>query len=245
VRHDAEIDAKRFGQQPGQRTRRAWTPLARAVAATGDNWTLLIALTLAPGRMRVTQLQRHLPGVSAGVLERYLHQMIGLGLLTRTRFKEMPPRVELELTDAGRELLPVAGVLARWGARHLWSAPAERELVDLAALLQLLPILLEECKGLPSGLIEAVVVDREEPIRRAYRVWGGSLRLDDGSANSKAGRAARVRGDADAWISALGPACEYARLRVTGDKRLAKTILDALAGELRPGLPQWPGDRHQ
>jgi hypothetical protein len=207
--------------------------------------------------MRVTQLQRHLPGVSAGVLERSLQQMIGLGLVTRTRFKEMPPRVELELTEAGRELVPVAGVLARWGFRHLWSAPGERERVDLAALLHLLPMLLEECVGLPSGRFEAVVEDGGQPVRRAYRLQGGALRLDDsGTSNNKgkgkgagasaaAVRSAAVRGDTNAWISALGPTCEHARLRVTGDRRLAKSVLDALAGELRQGLPQWPGDRHQ
>jgi DNA-binding HxlR family transcriptional regulator len=49
--------------------------------------------------------------------------MVGLGLVTRTRFKEKPPRVELELTDAGRELVPIAEALARWGMRHADDPP--------------------------------------------------------------------------------------------------------------------------
>jgi DNA-binding HxlR family transcriptional regulator len=254
VLHEAKIDAKQLGQALSPRPRRAWTPLARAVAATGDHWTLMIALTLAPGRMRVTYLQRRLPGVSAGVLERYLAQMITLGLVTRTRFKEMPPRVELELTDAGRELLPVASALTRWGAHHLWSAPREHERVDLEALLHLLPMLLEESTGLPTGSVEAIVEDSDPPVRRLYRVQDGRLRMDDGAedlASAPEGssatrpRSAALHGDTNAWIAALGPGSDYAHLRVTGDKRLAKRILDALGGQLRQGLPQWPRDRRR
>ncbi len=217
----------------------------------------MIALTLANGRMRVTQLQRRLPGVSAGVLDRYVQQMIVLGLVTRTRFKEMPPRVELELTDAGRELLPVAGVLARWGARHLWSEPREHERVDLDALLYLLPMLLEESSSLPTGSIEAIVEDADSPVRRHYVVEQGRLRIDDriddyaedapdaaSRLNVSDPRSAAIHGDAGAWIAALGPAADYLRLRITGDQRLAERILDALGWQLRQGLAQWPRDRH-
>jgi DNA-binding HxlR family transcriptional regulator len=93
--------------------------LARALGAAGDRWTLLIALALARQPRRPVELRRLLPGeISAGVLDRHLQQMVALGLLLRTRFKEMPPRVELALTEIGRELLPSARALARWGATH-------------------------------------------------------------------------------------------------------------------------------
>jgi DNA-binding HxlR family transcriptional regulator len=85
----------------------------------GDRWTLLIALALADDPQRPVQLQRRLPGISSGVLDRHLQQMVALGLLSRRRFKEMPPRVELALTQAGRELLPIAAALARWGVKHM------------------------------------------------------------------------------------------------------------------------------
>ena len=94
-------------------------PLARALGATGDRWTLLIALSLARAPQRPVELQRNLPGISSGVLDRHLQQMVAVGLLLRRRFKEMPPRVELALTDVGRELLPIARALARWGDRHM------------------------------------------------------------------------------------------------------------------------------
>jgi DNA-binding HxlR family transcriptional regulator len=96
-----------------------WTPLARALGATGDRWTLLIAQALADGPQRPVQLRGRLPEISSGVLDRHLQQMVGLGLLLRRRFKEMPPRVELALTEAGRELLPIARALARWGIKHM------------------------------------------------------------------------------------------------------------------------------
>jgi len=94
------------------------TPLARALSAMGDRWTLLIALALAHGPQRPVQLRRRLPGISSGVLDRHLQQMVALGLLLRKRFREMPPRVEVALTDAGRELLPIARAMARWGTKH-------------------------------------------------------------------------------------------------------------------------------
>jgi DNA-binding HxlR family transcriptional regulator len=226
----------------------AWTPLARTLAATGDRWTLMIALALAPGRMRLSHLHSRLPGVSTGVLERYVQQMVLLGLVSRTRFKEMPPRVELELTCAGRELLPIAHALTRWGMRHLWSPPRERERVDLDALLRLLPALLEEETGLPDGSVEATVADTSPPIRCVYHTDGGRLWMVDdvgalagdpdreGAVDGPGAPVAdphdatmtRMEGDGAAWVAALGPARDYERLRITGDQLLARRILDAL-----------------
>jgi DNA-binding HxlR family transcriptional regulator len=253
--HGGGIEKGRSDAELHPRSDRAWTPLARALAATGDRWTLTIVLQLAHGSMRVTHLHKRLPGVSTGVLERYVQQLAKLGLLRRTRFKEMPPRVELELTDAGRELLPVAGELARWGMRHLWSPPQARERVDLDALLRLLPMLLEEQADLPEGSLEALVTDAEPPIRLLYRVQDGRLLMDDrcddtagteGDTSTAADdvpttnrRSASVEGNRDAWVAALGPVGDYGGLSFTGDERLARHILDALPGPLDQGLPQW------
>jgi len=202
----------------------------RALAATGDRWTLLIALALAPGKMRLRCLHGNLPGVSAGVLERRIQAMVALGLVTRTRFKEMPPRVELELTDAGRELLPVAGVLARWGMRHLWSPPRAHEQVELGALLRLLPVLLEEQGDLPEGSVEVLVADAEPPVRWRYCVQHGHIGYADAPGQAAAGdpASARIEGSLDAWVAALGPLGERERLLIEGDAHLAGRVLDAL-----------------
>jgi DNA-binding HxlR family transcriptional regulator len=210
--------ASRFRKHP------AWTPLGRALAATGDHWTLMIVLQLGSGRMRLSQLHERLPGVSTGVLNRYIGQMADLGLVTRTRVREMPPRVELELTDEGYELVPVAEALTRWGRRHMWSAASEREHVDVDALLQLLPVLLEE-RTLPDGELEAVVEDAVRPLRHRYRIADGRLRIED-----KPGRAAAtsIRGPIEAWIAALGPEADHTSLRFSGRTHLAEHVFEAL-----------------
>ena len=136
--------AERRGRHADERSaHRQWTPLARALTAAGDSWTLAIAAELAPGPTRLSALRARLAGVSAGLLDRHLRRMTAAGLITRSRYREMPPRVELELTEAGRELLPVASALARWGLNRAWSAPREDELVDVEALLRQLPLLLD------------------------------------------------------------------------------------------------------
>ncbi|HUB75368.1 MAG TPA: helix-turn-helix domain-containing protein [Solirubrobacteraceae bacterium] len=232
------------GQKP--RVHRAWTPLARALAATGDRWTLLIVLALAPARMRLTQLQRRLPGVSTGVLERHLQQMVELELVTRTRYREMPPRVELELTDAGRELLAIAGMLARWGMRNRWSEPGEWEQIDVAALLRMLPELLEEHAGLPEHATLEALVDGDAGRERVrYRVCHGRLVTipvehaeqngfdastppAGGACEPPPAASATVAGDMPSWIAALGPAADFGRLRFSGDESLARGLLSAL-----------------
>jgi DNA-binding HxlR family transcriptional regulator len=225
---ERDLQGSETGQGQPPRTHRAWSPLARALAATGDHWTLMIVLQLAPGRTRLSRLKRALPGVSTGVLERYVQQMVSLGLLTRTRFKEMPPRVELELTSQGRELLPVAGALARWGMRHMWSSPDDREQVGVDALLRVLPVLLEERPELSEGFLEMVVEHGEQPAEIfLYRVQRGRLSLEDRGGEPPV---ARVEGDRNAWVAALGPTADYGRLGFSGDAPLARMILDALPG---------------
>jgi DNA-binding HxlR family transcriptional regulator len=204
---------------------RQWTPLARALAATGDHWTLVIALQLAPGTMRLTRLRDRLPGVSTGVLNRHLQRMIALGLVFRRRFREMPPRVELELTESGQELLPIAGALTRWGMRHMWSMPQERESIDIGSLLRLLPMLVEETL-LPGGSIELAVQSSEHPIRHLFDIREGRLEPLD-SVKPPIPHTS-IEGGEQAWIAALGPTHDYMKLRFSGDEQLARKILDAL-----------------
>jgi DNA-binding HxlR family transcriptional regulator len=207
------------------RPHRQWTPLARALSATGDNWTLLIILQLSPGPVRLARLRKRLPGVSTGVLDRHLGQMHDLGLIRSTRFRERPPRVELELTERGRELLPIAGALMRWGWRHLWSTPKAGEEVDIGTLLRLLPVLLEERTGFDDGTVELVLEDGEQPIHRLFTIVDGHLHASDAPPGSAA---ALLAGDARAWTAALGPARDRGGLSCSGRERLALQLLDAL-----------------
>lgn len=199
--------------------------MARALSATGDHWTLLIALQLGRDPGRPVQLQRQLAGISSGVLDRHLQQMVALGLLSRKRYKEMPPRVELALTETGRELLPIAGALAQWGMKHMWSAPEGRERVDVEALLGLLPVLLHGAEPLPDGTLELAVQEAERPATRRFAIEQGCLRARDGDEKEPG---ARVAGDARAWMAALGPARDWAGLRFSGRETLARRVFEAL-----------------
>lgn len=234
-------------QEPSARAHRAWTPLARALTATGDRWTLMIVLALAPGPTRLTQLHRRLPGVSTSVLEQHLRRMVATNLITRTRHEKSPPRVELELTNCGRELLEISGMLARWGMRNHWSEPADKERVDVGALLRMLPMLLDEHPGLPEGAtVEAKVASTHTLIVVLYRVQDGRLEIDDiveeeagiptsaVDGHRRDGHGAPttatvcLQGDEQAWIAALGPAGDYGQLRVDGKAKLARQMLDGL-----------------
>ena len=76
-----------------------WSPDARALDLVGDKWTLLIVRDLAAGPRRFVELQRVLPGISTEQLRSRLNRMVADGLLTRQRYREVPPRVDYELTE--------------------------------------------------------------------------------------------------------------------------------------------------
>ena len=104
-----------------------WSPDARALDLVGDKWTLLIVRDLVSGPRRFVELQRVLPGISTEQLRSRLNRMVADGLLTRQRYREVPPRVDYELTERARDLIPVLGALARWGYEWTWSSPRSGE----------------------------------------------------------------------------------------------------------------------
>ena len=124
-----------------------WSPDARALDLVGDKWTLLIIRDLAAGPRRFVELQRVLPGISTEQLRSRLNRMVADGLLTRQRYREVPPRVDYELTERSRELIPVLGALARWGYDWTWSAPRPGEDVNVGAIFRLAPGMLEPPAG--------------------------------------------------------------------------------------------------
>jgi DNA-binding HxlR family transcriptional regulator len=202
-----------------------WTPLARAVLAVGDQWTLLILGALADGPARLADVRGRLPGISAGVLNRHLQQMVELGLVLRQRHRELPPRVEYELTPAGRELLPIVVELARWGLRNLWTRPQPREHIAVGEIFRMLPGLLAD-ERFSGGPLELVVEGRKGRERHVFEIADGRLRpIAPGSTP-----ATRMAGSPFDWVEALGPRRDYAALQVTGELQLAKRLLKALLG---------------
>lgn len=80
----------------------------------GDKWTLLVVATLDGERMRFTELRHRIPGISQRMLTRTVRHLERDGLVARTVFPEVPPRVEYELTATGRTLIEPAVALAEW-----------------------------------------------------------------------------------------------------------------------------------
>src|SRR3712207_9196790 len=95
-------------------------------------------------------------GISTEQLRSRLNRMVADGLLTRQRYREVPPRVDYELTERSRELMPVLGALARWGQDWTWSPPRAGEAVKIRAILRLAPGLVVPPPGL-EGTVEAGV----------------------------------------------------------------------------------------
>jgi DNA-binding HxlR family transcriptional regulator len=204
-----------------------WSPDARALDLVGDKWTLLIVRDLISGPRRFVELQRVLPGISTEQLRSRLNRMVADGMLTRKRYREVPPRVDYELTQRAQELAPVLGELARWGYEWAWGPPRTGENVDIGAIFRLLPGLVGAGRG-PTGTAELIVSDGHEGEPASYLVTVG--RGGASVSERDIGRAGtRVRGTVDGWVQALSPLGERSGLRVTGDPALADSLLDVLA----------------
>ena len=96
----------------------------------GDKWSVLIVDLLGEGPMRFSDLRRSVEGISQRMLTLTLRGLERDGLITRTVFPEIPPRVEYELTRLGKTLLePIQG-LAEWAERNRTSIQEAREKFD-------------------------------------------------------------------------------------------------------------------
>ena len=93
-------------------------PVATTVQLIGNKWKLLIIRNLLVRPWRFNELQRDLDGVSQKVLTDSLRSMEADGLVTRTVFPEVPPRVEYSLTDLGRSLQPILDAMRAWGENY-------------------------------------------------------------------------------------------------------------------------------
>lgn len=100
----------------------------------GDKWTVLIISTLGAGPLRYSDLQASIPGVSQRMLTQTLKHLERDGLVTRTAYPEVPPRVEYELTPLGRSLLEAVTALAGWAAVHHSEVASNRAASDVTGV---------------------------------------------------------------------------------------------------------------
>ncbi|HVV11294.1 helix-turn-helix domain-containing protein [Amycolatopsis sp.] len=84
----------------------------------GDKWSLLVIGTLRAGPLRFGELEQAIAGISQRMLTLTLKHLVEDGLVARTAYAEVPPRVEYEVTELGRSLVPLVMALAGWAMAH-------------------------------------------------------------------------------------------------------------------------------
>lgn len=89
-----------------------------AIDVIGGRWKLVILYKLAKRTMRFTELKEHIPDISDRMLTLHLQELEKSGLVIRTAYAEIPPRVEYTLSESARKLAPIWLQLEEWGLQH-------------------------------------------------------------------------------------------------------------------------------
>jgi DNA-binding HxlR family transcriptional regulator len=107
--------------------------VSEVLSRVGDKWTILVVSELGQGRKRFNEIRRALGSISQRMLTLTLRGLERDGLVTRTVFPAVPPKVEYELTRLGRSLLePVSGI-GLWARQHRMAIEAARQRFDTTA----------------------------------------------------------------------------------------------------------------
>ncbi|HCO55564.1 MAG TPA: transcriptional regulator [Pelagibacterium sp.] len=104
------------GIEPDEAT--VCTAMGDILNRIGDKWSVMVVGRLKGGTMRFSELRRAIDGVSQRMLTLTLRNLERDGLVTRTVYAEIPPRVEYTLTEMGRTLTGPIGALWDWAAEH-------------------------------------------------------------------------------------------------------------------------------
>jgi DNA-binding HxlR family transcriptional regulator len=99
----------------------------------GDKWTVLVVALLGDGPKRFNEIKRLVGGISQRMLTLTLRGLERDGLVTRTVYPTIPPRVDYELTDLGRSLLPPVAALGDWARANGEAIDAARQRFDGSA----------------------------------------------------------------------------------------------------------------
>jgi DNA-binding HxlR family transcriptional regulator len=94
-------------------------PVCKTAEIVCGKWTLLLIRDLAEGRSRFCELERSLQGISPRTLSLRLRALEEEGIIERETYPEVPPRVEYQLTEKGRALMPIIDGMRTYGTRWL------------------------------------------------------------------------------------------------------------------------------
>ncbi len=93
-------------------------PVATTVQLIGSKWKLLIMRNLLERPWRFNELKKNLEGISQKVLTDSLRSMEYDGIITRTVYPEVPPRVEYALSETGESMRPILNAMCDWGTNY-------------------------------------------------------------------------------------------------------------------------------
>lgn len=108
------------------RENRSGCPIATTLDLVGDRWTLVILRDMVNGKKRYSEFLDSPEHITTNVLADRLALMEAAGLAKRRPYQERPKRFEYELTQKGRDLLPVLQAICRWANKHCpgtWTPP--------------------------------------------------------------------------------------------------------------------------
>jgi DNA-binding HxlR family transcriptional regulator len=110
------------------RSYKQYCGIARALDVVGERWALLVVRELVLGPKRFTDLREGLPGIATNVLSQRLRQLERDGVVTRRRLPPPAASTVYDLTEYGRDLVPIMLALGRWGARSMGQRSPEQAL---------------------------------------------------------------------------------------------------------------------
>ena len=103
-------------------------PLRDILCRLGDKWSMLVLITLnVNGTMRFSDIQKTISDISQRMLTVTLRTLEADGLVSRTVYAEVPPRVEYQLTETGKTLIPHIESLVGWALEHMTGIFDSRE----------------------------------------------------------------------------------------------------------------------
>ncbi len=108
-------------------------PSRQVMDRIGDTWSVLVVRALADGTLRHGEIAARIGGITPKMLTQTLRGLERDGLLSRTVYAEVPPRVDYALTDLGRSLLGLTRALEEWAETHIEEVDAARTAYDARA----------------------------------------------------------------------------------------------------------------
>lgn len=94
-------------------------PVIYSLNKIGNRWKLLVIHYIKLGHNRFSSLQKVIPEISRQTLSIQLRELEADGILDRTIFQQIPPKVEYNLTDLGLSLQPIFNEMSKWGLQHI------------------------------------------------------------------------------------------------------------------------------